>query len=228
MAEPTYKWRPNFQPGEEPCTIQTFNETRSRLLGGSAFFRSKDVGAQWNSITLQIIQDVSPYTNFNNPTPPALSGTQIELTVIHTYSNYSNYYYAQQGADDGGAVNPTPPPATLPPTTCTVSAKSLLRAQITSDSLSIITMPTDDAQQSYDASIAEDITQTATACKITQFGPTPMAGGSSGPPGAIGVRTGPQRAIISINQSEINSPEGVMQDVQELREFNGEFWIKST
>lgn len=211
-------WKPKFKPGGESCRIQTFNETRARLVAGGSFFRSKDVGAQWNSINLTTVIAAANSGMFNNPSPtthpnwnPIWSGTGtivVELRIQHDYTNYLNYYYITQGQ-----VNAVPPPE------CTVHAPTLLRAQVNSDINTIIEMPVNDVIVPWDSSVDE-----LTTCLISSFSSN-MSGGDNGPADPSSVRTGPEKAIIYINQSEKNSPTGVLQDIQELREFNGEYWI---
>lgn len=44
---------PNFIPSSIPCIIPVFEEHRSRLAAGGLFFRSKDVGAGWNALSIE-------------------------------------------------------------------------------------------------------------------------------------------------------------------------------
>lgn len=44
---------PNFVNGSTPCVLQTFNETKARLVAGGALFRSVDVGYATNNITVE-------------------------------------------------------------------------------------------------------------------------------------------------------------------------------
>lgn len=216
----TTSWKPKFKPSSESCKIQSYSETRARLLAGGTFFRSKLVGSQWNSIVLTLTVSTLNAAGFLNPSPSTHPRWNVswsnttsvaELTVQHTFSNYLDYYYVQQGL-----VNVIPPPE------CTRHAPDALRTQVNTDTLAIIEMPTNDVQAPWNSSVDE-----LTTCLLTTF-TSSMSGGDSGPAGAANVRTGPEKAIIYINQSEINSPTGVLQDIQELREFNGSVWVAYT
>lgn len=218
MASPSYKWRPKFTPGSESCRILKYNEKRARLIAGGTFFRSKDVGAHWNSVNLTLIAVAANSGMFNNPNPtahsrwnPLWTGTPtivVELMVQHDFSNYLDYYYVEQGE-----VNIMPPPE------CTTNAIGELREQISGDTLSLIEMPTIDVQAPWNDSPNED-----GVCLLSPFTGT-LAGGDSGPAGGSGVRTGPEKAVININQSEKGSATGQLQTIQELREYNGSIWI---
>lgn len=218
---PTPIWKPKFTPSSESCRIQSHNETRARLSAGGSFFRSKGVGSQWNSANLTMKVSTLTLNGFSNPSPnthPNWNGSWtsstlvVELKVEHLYSNYLNYYYVTQGQE---ATFPLPPPIT-----CVTHAPSMMRTQVNADSNSIIEMPNIDTPTGWDSSIAE-----LEVCLLSAFSTTTLLGGDSGPAGAGGIRTGPEKAIIYINQSEINSPTGVLQDVQQLREFDGNIWV---
>lgn len=210
-------WHPKYVSSPVSCRIQTFNETRARLIAGNTFFRSKDVGDYLNSVNLEIIISTLPLNEFNNPSPTThnrwnnswnSSTIVVELTVTHEFTNYIDYYYVEQGD-----INLSPPPY------CDINAIDDLRFQISNDINAIIEMPTIDVQSGWNASINEN-----NACSLSEFTAN-LSGGSSGPFGAIGIRTGPEKAIIFINQSEKNSPNGSLQDIRQLREYNGVSWI---
>lgn len=213
-------WKPKFTPSAESCRIKSYSETRARLSAGGTFFKSKSVGDQLNSIALTMNISTLTLNGFSNPSPsthPNWNGSWssstlvVELKVEHTYSNYLNYYYVAQGSQDL---------LSLPAIVCLTHAPSLLRAQVTADTNAIIEMPTIDTLSGWNSSVAE-----LTVCLLTAFPTTNLSGGDSGPAGSNGVRTGPEKAIIHIKQSEINSPTGTLQNVQQLRSFDGTNWV---
>lgn len=214
------KWYPKYTPSSESCRIQTFDEIRARLTAGGTFFRSKDIGSQWNGVNIQLLVTSLTMGGFNNPSPTThirwdnswtVSTDVVELTVTHTFTNYLDYYYVEQGE-----VEAMPPPA------CSIFAINDLRTQVNNDINGIIEMPTNDIPANWNASVNED-----SICLLTPFNLT-LSGGQSGPVGAIGVRTGPEKAIIFVNQSEKNSPVGTLEAVRQLREYNGSIWIPFT
>ena len=135
----------------------------------------------------------------------------VELTVKNIYVNYLNYYYVEQGEFDP-----------LNSSNCILNAIITLRAVVNSDSDSIIEMPLKDVQAPWDANIDEN-----GQCLLQEF-KEKLSGGDGGPLGTSNIRTGPERAIIFINMSEIGIQDGTMQNVQEVREFNGHEWIPFT
>ena len=84
---------PDFVPGNQPCILQSFNETRARLLGGGAFFRSVDVGAQNNIIRVSCIWQQLVGVIWVNTSSPTLCG-RIELTI--TNGIITETYHADQ------------------------------------------------------------------------------------------------------------------------------------
>lgn len=231
MANPSYNWRPKFTPGPQSCVIKSYVETRARGSTGPIFWRSKDVGAQWNSIKLTGTLGSGDGTGFLNPSPsetdPNSSGwnnlwnnldTIFEFTVEYPIDGYVHYYYAEQGTY---AVNPTPPPDGL----CNGNNNGAwqdIRTLVNAND-PYIESPSIDTPGGWDAG---DLELTVT-CSASAFTTTMLSGGSAGPayPSDPIVRTGPEKAIVHINSTERGQANGNQVEVNQTNEFNGRFWI---
>lgn len=205
-------YAPDFQPGNTPCTLQTFNETRSRLQAGNAFFRSIEVGTHTNNI------QVSCEWQFNNAGvwTPTTDDSQVErVELIVTNGTDTEIYHA----DQSGSINGT----TLL-FEWTTNAIPSLESQINSAS-NLITMDVTDVQQPWPMEPApiEPIDH------IDQFVLTNLTGGTGGPNDPDThlprIRTGPSLSMIHIIQSEINQADGTMEEVSETRYWNGFEWL---
>ena len=131
---------PDFTPGNEPCTLQSFNETRAILGVVGVFFRSIDVGAQNNLIQLSC--------EWQKEVPP-LSGTWVQTSVddecervevIITDGTTTETYYA----DQYGSLSIIPPFDFE----WTANAVSSLETQINSASI-LVRMNITDTQQPW-------------------------------------------------------------------------------
>lgn len=212
-CRPPYDFVPDFRPDGQ-CTAPGFVEKRARLFAGGTFFRSKNAGSSQNLIAVQ----------FTKP------GSTVVLNV------YNNGVLVE--SFDSGTFSEIPPPE---PSECDGDVAKALRTLVNSGSDFIEMPPIDHGGTSFGpeefiASNSPSSTPPGDDCD-TLFGPTNLSGGS-GPPtteaGLAGIRTGPQRALVIVQLTEVinnnssdlgllvNPPSG------KVRQFDGVDWIPYT
>lgn len=112
-CSPSYSYRPTFTPGATGCSAPLFVERRGRLFAGGTFFRSKELGAKWNSVQIEVVTAPSNMMN---------------VTVTHP-DHPTEFYSVEQIP---GTLPEDPP--------CTTSGIIGLRAAINGNPNSIIEM----------------------------------------------------------------------------------------
>lgn len=194
----TCKGANNFVPGTTPCTLTTGASRRARLVAGGTFFRSIQPGVSANNITVKsewLDGSGTPTTNEELVQTVRLTVSDGNVTEVFTE--------AQITADSPGVW--------------TINAIPGLRADVNTNS-TLITMPEDDAIESWTAS-------TDDSNHLDFFAETNLSGGQVGPSSAGGIRTGPSFDLVLINDTE--TPNGPIADklneaTDEQRDITGE------
>ena len=195
-------YTPTFTSGSTPCTLLSYDESRSRVALGGSFFRSIDVGTHTNDITISNIWQVDDggWRAYNSDTDTLEDVGRVELSI--TDGTIVELYHADQRYSDSSSswiVNAIP------------SLRGLLSASI------LITMPSIDIPQPWDSSING-------GDHLTEFIVTNLSGGTGGPTtqGELAfIRTGPASTIIYINNSEVDNVDGSSTELRETRYWNG-------
>jgi len=240
-VSPKYKYRPKFTPGQDDCVIQSFIESRSRITLGGTFFRSAQIGSSRNAITIENIWLTNSLDTGGIPIGAENVTTNItsinSVKFIVTEGTTVETYYEQQQQGTLFVIIPPPvePVGTGPcdlwqAATTTVgnpgvSAIPLLRIQINTNS-NIIEMP----ERGIDVNDGgmDD-------CYLEYFGPTNLSGADGGPDNpdtaTTPIRTGPERSVIFISQTELDSGNnqpnntGELSNITQKREWDGFSWI---
>jgi hypothetical protein len=207
-GSPNYTYRPVFTASNVPCALLVVNETKSRLIAGGMFFRSRETGEITNHIYLtgriELVGAQSLYVLSIVKRNPTNNDVLARETFTERYI-----------AGTPPTPNPMPPPATLPgipsPTI------DLLRNKVNASS-QLIEIPKPNNDIIFQGQ-EEGIT-------LDPFGPNIRMRGATGapvPPSStfIGIRTGPERTLSFISLRDIGH---AFVEVNQTIEWNGTFW----
>lgn len=198
MGSPTYKYRPDFKPGSEPCRIQIFSRARSRATPGNFYVRSKFQGPSANDITVQSTW----YTGSNgtgSPTTDMLSVNSVVLTVTHP--DFATEIYIASMSYDDIDLEWDPDGITS------------IKGQLYNES-ALVESKTD---TKGNASLVDH---------MPYFSTTSLSGASGYPsPPGPSIRTGPERSLILLKSEEHPNGAGG-KSIDAMLEWNGFKWIE--
>lgn len=205
-CSPHWSYRPTFTSGLTPSTIPTFTETRARISAGGTLFRSHGVGSDKNTIEIEVFQSVDMFT----------------LNVYRGGILLETYGPATQ-TENAGA-----------PTTCSPNLIKTFRTLVNASSV-LIEMPSIDegglGGGSFDASLDD-------AGCLSPFPRSFLSSGTGGPTDGAGlaaIRTGHDRSMIAIQQTELvndnHTDDGAMilpAPDRRVQQWNGTVWVTYT
>ena len=201
---PNIFYKPDFLAGSTPCTLQSGDVTRSRLLIGGSFFRSTEAAGNDNvngillTCTVTLIDttgDIETYDVDFDYTDA--NGTPLTTITVAQVYNTDTLIYTTNGIDS-------------------------LRAALVGNL--IVTMPTVDVANTetgwggYNSSSDSD--------HITAFTQTPMEDALTLPTGPSGIRTGPTYTLYHIARAD-TAADGSWEDINAISEWDGvnSLWI---
>jgi len=219
-------YTPDFTPGPTPCTLQSFDERRSRLGVVGVFFRSKNVGPRNNNIKVECVWITNNLDGSFQPIG-TIVGTTDEMAVQSVWLKVFNgsvmveeWFVAQNFVSEG--VDPDPD--------VWISAIPSLKSRINSEPTSLIEMNITDVQQPWPVFDEEEPPAQILPLFLGTFPITSMSGATGGPADPNShtpkLRTGPAQSIILIGNSEINNADGSMSILNATRYWNGACWLR--
>ena len=207
---------PNFTAGSAPCTLQLFDERRSRLSAGNCFFRSKAVGPRSNNIRIESVWLTNTLDGSFQPIGPIVGTSDPDLMnsvwvkVFNGITLVENWYASQTYSDPNWS-----------------SGHISMAAQINGSSSSLITMNVTDVHLPWPQ--LDGMDDPIVPEYLGNFPVRSTSGASGGPedPNSYSprIRTGPALSIILIRNSEINNADGTMRQINKTRYWNGACWL---
>ncbi len=185
---------PDFTPGPENSVLQSFTESRGRLVKGNSFFRSIGVGTAENSTTVEAEWLENIGGSVYVPTSFASNTSRARITV-----------------SDGSAIETFSANQTFGVSSWATDARASLASQVNAGSV-FIRMNKTDTQQPWPVA----------ACSFQDKFETTNLGGAAGPPATVptaSIRTGPIHALVLVTFSELSSSVGTLVEVGEIREW---------
>lgn len=196
MGTPTYKYRPDFKPGSEPCRIQIYSRARGRLTVSNFFLRSKFQGPSANDIAVESVWYDGP-NGTGNPTTSSSSVQSVVVTV--TSPDYPTEVYIDDMEYDGMDW---------------LETGLGVRSQMNDSSLMV----------EYNGSDVQ--APVTPPDYVPYFSSTNLSGASGypSPPGSS-IRTGPERSLILLKSEERPNGSGG-NPIDSMLEWNGSKWIE--
>jgi hypothetical protein len=205
---------PDFTPGNTPCTLQVFNELKSRLLIHGIFFRSLEVGTHQNNITVAATWQYEQTPGVWVETAIQEEVERVEV-IVSDVTITETYHIPQSGEIDTGTQE----------WEWDAGIISALNSAVNSSSVLIEVNPTEDAQQPW----PEDPPPTEPTDHIEPFIATNLSGGDGGPNDPTThsptIRTGPAMSMVYIADSERHTSDGTTEIINETRYWNGDVWL---
>lgn len=214
----------NFQPDRTP-TIEQFSITRSRIVAGGTFFRSKEMGQSANRICVEFnngefkvikFQKIfnADVRKYDGVSKIEFTGTNILVNDVVVSSGNeiktsSNYIIFSSPL----VINPiveTYQVLALPPES-TESGFSIADLRSKIQNSNIIEMPIRPE--------GDVVTEGVDGASITTFGRVFLKGGGGLPEDASGAYTGPFRTFVMVSFKE--GPDGTKNPVQEMYDWVG-------
>lgn len=214
---------PDFVSGSEGCSLTTFNESKARLLIGGTFFRSIGIGSNQNNISVESVWQVDDggLRDYNGATDLETDVVEVLVTIrINGIVQAPSPYHVPQV---GVTVTGGSPEFNY--TNWTTSAIDGLRTLLSSSI--ILNMPDIDLKVDGAGSPNTWNRFVDEGSHLTEFSAS-LSGGSGGPADGTqdftDIRTGPIYNLVFIVESEVNTDDGSVDDVNELRFWNGNCW----
>lgn len=217
---------PNFISGPVGCEMPSQNETKSRLKAGGTLFRSVDVGKSTNDISLSVNWRVcnNNTTNCNASLP---SDTRNYNPATDNYCNVVGIYLAVYINNQLSYESSVPQTVDCGSPITWASAIPLLRFFLAGNPYVImppIDVQTDgtEPESTWDSSVDD-------ADHLGEIPLTYLSGGDglNSPPAQSeldAIRTGPAFTLYHIGDSEINTADGSLQTINDVKYWGGDDW----
>lgn len=208
---PPYDYRPDFTASEVDCVAPSYNEHRSRLEIGHAFFRSINQSSSENNIALEIRDDILP---------------GMKTLYVRKYQEDHTTLILEEVFNVSSGSIPPAPIGGGSPTEEVCSPDDITALAV------VVNNPTTGSTLIEMTDLGDDIYDERTEVTecLPTFPETFMTGGNGGPTdgsGLASIRTGPERTLIIIRTTEnangSDNPDVPL--VRKIQQWDGFSWI---
>jgi len=188
---------PDFTPGPTKCVLQTFDERKARLTSGGSLFRSLDIGADEDAITIEAV-----WLDPSGSVTLITSNVETVRLTISKSGASTEIFSASQVLDTD--------------TVWLEDARPQLASQVNASSV-LISMNKCDIETSFVLSGSGGGSNAFQNIVST----TNLSGGDGGPTTVptSSIRTGPFQALFFVNDSELSNSIGNLVETLEIREW---------